>query len=193
LFHCLIEKLAPAVILETGTHLGTTTELLASTGLPVFSVESDPRHYGFVRARFWRTRNIHLLRADSRQALRAWLNGPLRELSNSIIFAYLDAHGGEDLPLAEELRILFGACPKAVVMIDDFQVPFDQGYRYDHYGVGRSLTPDYIKSIAASRSLIAFYPSTPSSQETGARRGCVVLAGDANASALTALPLLQQA
>jgi hypothetical protein len=32
-------------------------------------------------------------------------------------------------------------------MIDDFQVPFDSGYHHDHYGVGRSLTADYIEPI----------------------------------------------
>src|SRR5262249_46175014 len=62
LFHSLVEEFTPAAIVETGTYLGTTTELLAATGLPIFSVESDPRRYGFAKARFWRRRNVHLLR-----------------------------------------------------------------------------------------------------------------------------------
>src|SRR5216683_8159337 len=35
---------------------------------------------------------------------------------------------GRDLPLAEEIDIVFSRCPLAVVMVDDFQVPSDAGY-----------------------------------------------------------------
>jgi hypothetical protein len=193
LFHSLVEKFMPVAILETGTHLGTTTEFLAATGLPVFSVESDPRRFGFARARFWRSHDVHLVRGDSREALRMWIDGPLRGSRNRSLFVYLDAHWDDNLPLAEELGIVFGACPNAIVMIDDFQVPFDKGYGYDDYGVGKALTADYIVPIVAAHSLEVFYPSTPSSQETGARRGCVVIASNTVALALACLPLLRAA
>jgi hypothetical protein len=79
-------------------------------------------------------------------------------------------------------------------MVDDFQVPFDEGYAYDDYGVGRALTKDYIESIVAARGLQVLYPSTPSAHETGERCGCVVLAeSTAVALALSSLPLLRQA
>lgn len=43
----------PALIIERGTYKGTTTEYFAQpSGLPVQTVELDPRHYGFARARF---------------------------------------------------------------------------------------------------------------------------------------------
>ena len=111
LFQSLVGKLAPAAIIETGTYLGTTTELLAATGVPIFSVESHSRCYGFSKVRFWRRRNVHLLRGDSRAALRMWFDGPLRSARNRSLFVYLDAHWCDDLPLAEELEIVFGACP----------------------------------------------------------------------------------
>ena len=69
LFHSLVGRFAPIAIVETGTYLGTTTELMAATGLPIYSVESEPRNYGFARARLWRSHNVHLLRGDSRAAL----------------------------------------------------------------------------------------------------------------------------
>jgi len=79
-------------------------------------------------------------------------------------------------------------------MVDDFQVPFDAGYRYDDYGLGRVLNADYIEPIVGAHGLRVFYPSTPSVNETGARRGCVVLAKNgALAQALASLPLLQEA
>lgn len=60
------------------------------------------------------------------------------------LFAYLDAHWGEDLPLAEKLEIVFSWDSDAIVMIDDFQVPDDPGYAYDDYGPGKALTPDLV-------------------------------------------------
>src|SRR5690349_17093326 len=70
LFHELMRLVPPVAIVETGTFLGTTTELLAETGLPVFTVESFPRNYGFARARLKARQNVKLLRDDSRHALR---------------------------------------------------------------------------------------------------------------------------
>ena len=49
------------------------------------------------------------------------------------------------------------------------------GYAYDDYGPCKALTPDYIAGLTHKFSLAHFYPATPSSQETGARRGSIVL------------------
>jgi hypothetical protein len=120
--------------------------------------------------------------------------GPVGGSRDDHLFVYLDAHWNDDLPLTEELEIVFGACPNAIVMIDDFLVPFDEGYRYDDYGAGRSLTADYIEPIVVAHRLRLFYPSTPSVCETGERRGCVVLAKNtALAVELASLPLLREA
>src|SRR3974390_3059286 len=66
----LIEKFAPVAILETGTYLGTTTDFLAATGIPIFSVESNPRSYGFAKARIRGQWNVHLLCGGRRPARR---------------------------------------------------------------------------------------------------------------------------
>jgi hypothetical protein len=179
-------------MVETGTHLGTTTDFMAQTGLPVYTIEANPRNYGFVCARFWRTRNVTLLCGDSRAGLRKLLDGPLRDMASLTLFFYLDAHLNADLPLAEELEIVFGRCPAAIVMLDDYEVPFDAGYGYDDYGPGKTLTAGYIAPIASSHQLQTFYPSTPSIAETGLRRGCVVLAKEAvHGRALSSIPLLR--
>ena len=61
-------------------------------------------------------------------------------------------------------------------MIDDFEVPGDPGYGFDDYGPGKRLTAQYLpdEDLAGWRR---FYPSLPSSEETGARRGSCVLVG----------------
>jgi predicted O-methyltransferase YrrM len=179
LFRSLIEQLKPVAIVETGTFLGTTTAFMAETGLPVFTVEAHPRRYGFARARLWRFRRVTLRNADSRTMLTTLFKGPLRRFSGRTLFVYLDAHSNDNLPLAEELETVFHHCPAAVVMIDDFCVPSDAGYRYDDYGPDKALTASYVAPVVAAHGLCAYYPSTPSVCEGGARRGCIVLAKDA--------------
>jgi predicted O-methyltransferase YrrM len=191
LFREMVAKLHPYALVETGTYLGTTTEFMAQTGLPVYTIEANPRSFGFVRVRFWRTYNITLICGDSRTALRKLLRD---DLSSHTLFFYLDAHWNDDLPLAEEIDIVFGRCPMAVVMIDDFQVPSDPGYDYDDYGAGKALIPSYVASPIAAYNLQAFYPVTPSAEESGLRRGCIVLARQAAAEqALSSLALLRPA
>ena len=113
LFRELIDRCGPSVILETGSYLGTTTEFMAESGLPIYSIEYSARNYGFSRARLWRRRNVRLRRGDSRAVLRTLFAGPLRTARSGSLFAYLDAHWNADLPLAEELDIVFGQCPGA--------------------------------------------------------------------------------
>jgi predicted O-methyltransferase YrrM len=192
LFESIVAGCSPVAIVETGTYLGSTTEYLATTGLPIYSVENDRRTYGFAKVRLWRQRNIHLKRSDSRVALRLWLDGPLHSGKGGSVLFYLDAHWGADLPLYEELVLIFDRCSDAIVIIDDFSVPFDQGYGYDDYGDGNALIPAYIRPAVCSLQLRTFYPSTPSAEETGACRGCVVLVKEASlAHIMESLPLLR--
>jgi hypothetical protein len=192
LFRELVRQLKPAAIVETGTYLGTTTEFIAKTGLPIFSIEAHPRRYGFARVRLWRWRNVRLLHDDSRAALLDLFAGPLKQYGNRTVFFYLDAHWNDDLPLAEELEIVFTHCPAAVAMVDDFRVPGDGDYDYDNYGMGKALTDDYISDIVGKRGLVAHYPSTPARMESGGRRGCVILSDAVvHGTELSSIPLLR--
>ena len=208
LFVDIIARAQPHAIVETGTFLGVTTELMAQTQLPVFSIELYPRSYGFARARFWRARNVKLLQGDSRTGLRRLFDGPLRPLCGLTVFFYLDAHWNDDLPLADEVDMVFKRCPNAVVMIDDFEVPSDAGYGYDDYGPGKALISGYIRPVILAHQLRAFYPSTPSAADYPStpmaaaglavpgrlRRGCVVLAKEAcHGPDLASLALLRPA
>lgn len=176
LFKRLMAITRPAAIIETGTYLGTTTALLAEAGVPTFTVEFDDRRYGFSRTRFLFRRNVRLIRGDSRQALRTLASEPALASRDRPVFAYLDAHWNADLPLAEEVAIVFEQWPAAVVMIDDFEVPGDPGYTFDDYGGDNVLSERYLAAARARHDLSIYYPSTASGLETGARRGCAVLA-----------------
>ena len=192
IFEAILALLRPSAIIETGTYLGTTTEFMAQAGVPVYTIEANRRNYGFSLARLRRKPNVMLRLGDSRGELRALFEGPLRCESDEVLFAYLDAHWNAELPLAEELEIIFSRCPAAIVMVDDFQVPFDPGYGYDDYGPRKALIVSYIAPAVSRHQLHTFYPSTPSVTESGLRRGCVVLAKESvHGEALASIPLLR--
>jgi hypothetical protein len=190
IFDAIISVQNPDVIVETGTFRGTTTEALADQGVPVVSIESYRRYYGFARARLRKFKNVDLRLGDSREVMRSMFDVPTR--SPGRLFAYLDAHWDAQLPLKEELDIVFTRDPGAIVMIDDFHVPDDVGYGFDTYGPGAELTAEYIAPSVGKYGLAKLYPSLPSSKETGAKRGSVVLAAtDLWAQKLLATGLLR--
>ena len=161
-------------IVETGTFRGVTTEFMASNSpVCVYSIEANRRNYGFSRARLRRVRNVELYCGDSVMHLALLLP---RLLLRGSGFFYLDAHWDTHLPLLEELEGIFSKTLDVVVMIDDFQVPEDPGYRFDDYCQAGTLCLEYIAEIMEHYEITAFFPRCPSSQENGALRGMVLLA-----------------
>lgn len=175
LFHAILQKIPPRAIIETGAFRGTTTQHLAQTNFPVFTIEGDRRNYGFAKQQLWRFTNTVLIFSDSREGLKQILDGPLRRDIDKPLFFYLDAHWNDDLPLSDELEIVFSKCRRPIVMVDDFQVPDDPGYSFDDYGPHKALTSDYISTTVAKFGLKELYPVVSSQDETGERRGCIVL------------------
>jgi hypothetical protein len=171
----IFAELPPAAIVETGTFIGNTTKFFAEFGVPVYTAEKKPRYHAFAEERFRSAGDrVHVVLADSRALLRQMAGDP--SIPKEGVFFYLDAHWYSDLPLAEEIDMIFGSWQRSVIMIDDFAVPGDS-YDYDDYGAGAVLNDEYLDTLGRS-DMLRFYPSLPASQETGAKRGCVVLCGD---------------
>jgi hypothetical protein len=161
-------------IIETGTHRGVTTAFLRHiSGLPVFTVELASHRYGFAKQRFRRETGIHSECGDSRTFLEKLARDP--QISHDRVFFYLDAHGGEDLPITEELEIVVERWSDPVIMIDDFEVRDDPGYGFDDYGARGRLTLTCLPPLLVS-AFELFWPAAPADSETGARRGCLVTA-----------------
>jgi hypothetical protein len=176
IFLDLMSQLEFSAIVETGTFRGSTTSFMQEqSGLPVYSVELYPRFYSYARARLKNNRKIHLFCGDSRRALeKLWASN---SVPRSGLFFYLDAHWNQSLPLKEEISFIFSHWRDSVVMIDDFQVPDDSGYCFDDYGEVGRLSVELLDGID-SLSLSMWLPALRSENETGAKRGCVVLASD---------------
>jgi len=176
IFLDIMRLAAPTVIFETGTYRGATTHFMAgATPAHVLSSESHIDNFHFARRRLGGLANVSLFHMDSRSFLRRYV--PVLHSADRVSFFYLDAHWQDDLPLLEELHIVFEQAPRSVVMVDDFEVPDDPGYIFDDYGPGKRLCLDYLAPLARFRPR-CFLPG-PSAEEGGHRRGCVVLTIDA--------------
>lgn len=74
-------------------------------------------------------------------------------------------------------------------MIDDFRVPEDDGYGFDTYGNGLELNESLLPPLPKWG---LFYPRLPSAEESGARRGCCVLASPDLVSSIEAVDELRK-
>jgi len=184
----LLKALPLEAIVETGTYRGTTTRFLAEQSqIRVYSVEHKPRYHYFAVRHLAPFPKAKLSLGDSRKFLARLEADP--EVPKKNVFFYLDAHWGGDLPLRAELEQVFTGWSDTLVMIDDFQVP-GRDFGYDDYGPDRALNLAYLKPLAGL-GLQAFFPACTPAEETGARRGCVVLCRDGEvAERLDRLPEL---
>ncbi len=189
IFNDLLQAIHFECIIETGTFVGDTTGYMtASSRLPIHTTEANPRFHAIAKMRLAGFSSITYALSDSRQFLRSLADSPL---VNQCAFFYLDAHWHEDLPLRDEIGLIATNWRQFVIMIDDFQVPGDDGYGYDRYGRNRALTLDYISDLIRTFDLVPYFPSLPSRAETGSRRGCVVLVRQGDfATRLSALACL---
>jgi hypothetical protein len=168
-------------IAETGTFRGTTTEYFADSGLPIYSVEAMPRYFGFAQARLAKYKNVSLTLGDSRSFLKKLADDP--NVPKTSVFFYLDAHWSHDLPLRDEVDVIFRTWKEPIVMVDDFQVKTDVGYGFDDYGSGNALTLDYLEPVK-SLDFVSFFPAAKACDEAIPRRGWVVLSKPSTAEML---------
>ena len=191
IFSDIIAAIPFETVVETGTWTGDTTGFMAETSrLPVFSCELNYRSHTLARRRLVDFAGITLQLSDSRRFLSELAGDPV--IANSKTFFYLDAHWYADLPLLEEVALIAKSWSDFVIMVDDFQVPGDEGYGYDDYGPGKALTLEYLSEAIRERSLTAYFPSARSADESGHKRGCVILAPQRSAEALDLLTSIKR-
>lgn len=171
----LLDDYRPTLVVETGSYRGATASWLAkATNARVVTVEAASRFYWYCLIRFWRNRHVAVVRSDSRAYLTALRADPT--LRDARVFVYLDAHWYDDLPLASEVQLIADSALDALVVIDDFAVSGDQGYGFDDYGPGKRLDEAYLRGAGVWPEGRVFWPAVKSDDESGDRRGCVVMA-----------------
>jgi len=172
IFRAIVDVCNISIIVETGTCRGATTEYMGRNfSGKIYSCEVNRRYFEYAKRRLAHLTNVEVQRIDSRRFLEQLFN--LRPVQGKSIFFYLDAHWNKDLPLLGEIALILNSNIRAVVMIDDFEVPFDQGYGYDTYGQGKKLCLQMLKGFRDQMER-AYFPALPAVKETGPRRGFIV-------------------
>lgn len=173
IFGEILQSVPFDAVIETGTWLGDTTAYMrGASQLPVLSCEIDQRFFRCAQRRLLNEAGITLRNCDSIELLGSLSQSPL---AGKTLFFYLDAHWYSNLPLRQELEMIASVWTDFVVMIDDFKVPWDQGYGFDTYQ-GRPLDTAMIADLVRIHDLTVLFPRLHSAEETGSARGCCVLA-----------------
>ena len=173
IFNDLNREVGFKAIIETGTFRGVTTAFMAeNAAIPIYTVESEPRFFHYATRNLNRFKNVRVFNSDSRDFLEGLIKDESVPKNN--VFFYLDAHWNEDLPLFEEVKLIGDNWNDVVIMIDDFEVPEDPDYKFDDYGSGKKLSLDYLGDPLLTNWGV-YFPSGRGADDSGIRRGCVVL------------------
>lgn len=163
-------------IVETGTFLGNSTIALSClSSARIHSIEINRSYYKFAKSRIHESygkQNVKLYNGDSQTVLEELLQNLSPQ--STILFLYLDAHWEHELPLLKEVKLLMSWGGPFIALIDDFEVPGDEGFGFDHYKdgiVGESSIPELDGAKL-------FTLKVHSSDESGARRGTGVIIDD---------------
>src|SRR6187551_1980564 len=125
----MFQRIEFDLVVETGTYRGTTTEFLRSlTSAPIVTIEVDERLAFYSQARLRALPNLRVVHGDSATEIRRLVFHKGRDAR--LPFCYLDAHWHTRLPLRWEILEVLSAFPECCILIDDFEVPTDPGYRF---------------------------------------------------------------
>ena len=166
-------KFFPQIVIETGTYVGSTTPYLASLASEkAITIESQDKFLSQAKTHFVHLgafgKRIEALKGDSAEELERILGMIAKD--KKVLF-YLDAHWGSVLPLKRELKVITEWNGSFVIVVDDFKIPDDESYGFDHYGdefVG-------VECIPATFQGELWFPDHSSELETGGRKGTAYL------------------
>jgi hypothetical protein len=174
-------------MVETGTFVGGTAEFLVeNTQVPVHTVEMNPRYFAVAKRHLKPFPRVHPVLGNSVEFLKALPMAP-----ETRVFFYLDAHWRSHLPLREETEFIFSRFRDFVIMIDDFAVSGDDGYRFDDYGEGNQLSLRDFPFHNDPRVSV-YFPSRRSNEDSGTPCGCVVLASQSLTPIVDSLECLRR-
>jgi FkbM family methyltransferase len=147
--------------IETGTNVGTTAKFMGETypELPIYSCEPDSDAFQHAVNITKNLKQVYLYNMLSPDFLyRVQQDHP--HLNESVNFYWLDAHEyGYKWPLADEIRFITTNQQKAVIMIDDAEVPGHPEFKYTVYD-GQECNVAYVeKALASNRHYQFIHPN----------------------------------
>lgn len=133
--------------IETGTYSGSTSVFLSDHLSLVHTIEINNENYNRSERNFQilDKNNIILHHGSSEVVFKTLLPKIKEEIGDEYILFYLDAHWNDYWPLLDELELIFQYIKdKAIIIIDDFQVP-NRNFGFDSYK-GQPANFEYVKN-----------------------------------------------
>lgn len=156
--HLLLSIFPVTSCVETGTYRGDTAEFLAKTSpCPVYTIELTREYYRESSRRLRDVSNVKVLRGSSPDVLRRLID---EKVIGDLPFFFLDAHWYDYWPILDELNLI-ARLPKAIIIIDDFQVPDVTWFHYDRYVEGTHAVEnsiEYIRPYLEKTKSRVFFP-----------------------------------
>jgi len=166
----LLARTQPVAIVETGTHIGNTSQYFATKEVPLYGIELNEILHAIAAIRLNHLPHVEMIQGNSVDVLKARQFGDGR----GVVFFYLDAHWYNNLPLNEEMLLVTRDYRRFVAMIDDFHVHDDPDYGFDVYpGIG-SLSLPYVRN-AIKEEFGYYYPACRGADEDSFRRGAIII------------------
>jgi len=125
----IINQFNPTLLIETGTHLGNTTEFIATLNIPFMAVEKDGNFFNITNEKIKHHKHVNLIQGDSAETLEA----QFEYLKDKKILAFLDAHWGGGFILERELELMAKLPIKPFLILHDFYNPEHPEYGYDSH------------------------------------------------------------
>jgi len=165
----LIKDKNVALVVETGTYHGVTTEMLASIAPRVVTAECNPLYRDEALIRLKNYLNVDAQLGPSPDIIQL-----LQFPRNGQVLFFLDAHWGYDWPLLDELRQIKLRGLKPLILIHDFKVPDHPEFGYDVYGES-SCEWDYVRDLVVDIYGVDRFVLTYPTEAHGARRGWILI------------------
>jgi len=164
--------------IETGTYHGATTIFVRRyLNIPVLTCELSLKNYLISKLVTLGMDGVKVYYSDSIIFLSRIINGNIKHLKPEHPLFYLDAHEGvnqHSLPLLKELDIILNL-NSFVLIIDDFQVPFDENFLGGTYG-SITLNINLIRNMLLKKGINkCFFPNYLVNIETGYKSGYVLI------------------
>ncbi len=116
--------------IETGTHLGGTSSVMAilHPNLQIFTCEINRNFYKIAKEGLKKYKNVYIENKNSKSFLLELIKN--KKISD-VPLLFLDAHWYDFTPLQIEVKVISSKVNKAIYVIHDFEVPNKPEYHYD--------------------------------------------------------------
>jgi hypothetical protein len=168
-FREIVKKHHIKTIIETGTHLAETAEVLADMADHLLTFETNTDWYRASVRDLKSKPNAKVYHMNSVEGLNKYLH----EVTEPVLF-FLDAHWEQYNPLLDELKEIAEAGLKPIIAIHDFKVPGHPELGYDSYN-GQDYDWGWIRQSVEKIYGIGKFTIKYNSQATGAKRGCIFI------------------